>query len=377
MIKTAAAIERQKENLLERKPSLRDVQIVPLRESSLAGKTEEIAAFIDLCWADTYGNQDRFNYEAEYLEWVFGDRGFNDDASLIAMLGKDVMGLILMTPRSLCYEGREYRTGILTALSIHPRIKAHGLARYLFLNSQEYAARSLPCCVQWYHSSIENLFSSHRIHTNQERDYFDHWGDYHLLSRILDFDRADANARLQWYERAGVGLFAGRKSPDRTITVAQIDADNVEEVCAAMNEDVAKRGEGRVFTVGELQRYACFQGGRGAFGSAGWFYRNRDGKIAGVAIGYSLETIGKNRDRLFFLDHLLPSPEKTRFIRAVEAKAEELFGIYGLVTLDGRLGLREGYLPSRTVLSCYSIPFCEETRKRDSRKRPFPILDHK
>lgn len=75
MIKTAAAIERQKENLLERKPSLRDVQIVPLRESSLAGKTEEIAAFIDLCWADTYGNQDRFNYEAEYLEWVFGDRG--------------------------------------------------------------------------------------------------------------------------------------------------------------------------------------------------------------------------------------------------------------------------------------------------------------
>jgi hypothetical protein len=93
---------------------------------------------------------------------------------------------------------------------------------------------------------------------------------------------------------------------------------------------------------------------------------NNTGKIVGVAIGYSLETIGKNRNRLFFLDHFLPGPEKAGFILAVEAKAEERFGVYGLVTLDGRLGLREGYLPSRTVLSYYSIPFCEETRQSKS-----------
>lgn len=377
MIKSPADIERQKDDLLQRKPVLRELQIVPLWESPFAGKTEEIAAFIDLCWADTYGNQDRFNYEADYLEWAFRDGGLNDDASLVALRGKDVVGINLMTPRTLRYDGREHRTEIFSGLSIHPRIKAEGLGRYLFLNNQACIARRLPCCFQWYHSSMTNLFSSHRLHTSQERNYFDHWGNYHLLSRILDFDRANDNARLRWYEHAGVRLFAGRKNAGGAMPITQIASDNVEEVCATLNDDVTRRGEGRVFNIEELQRYACFRAKHGSFGSAGWFYRDRMGKIAGVAIGYSLETIGKNRDRLFFLDHLLPGSEKSRFIRVVETKAEEQFGVYGLVTLDGRLGLREGYLPSRTVLSCYCIPFCEEIRKKDRRKRPFPILDHK
>jgi hypothetical protein len=377
VIKTPADIERQKEDLLRRKPVLRNLRIVPLRESPLAGKTEDIAAFIDECWADTYGNQDRFNYETDYLEWVFGDGGLDSDASLVALREKEVVGLGLATPRTLRYDGREHKTLIFTALSIHPRIKAEGLGRYLFLNCQEIAARRLPCFIVWYHSSIANPFSSHQVHTIQERDYFDHWGDYHLLSRILDYNRANDNARLRWYEQVGLRLFSGRKSPGGAMPVTQIATDNVEEVCAALNDDVARQGEGRVFTVEELQRYACFRGRRGSFGSAGWFYRDLMGRIAGVAIGYSLETIGKNRDRLFFLDHFFPGPEKSSFIRAVEAKVDEQFGVYGLVTLDGRLGIREGYLPSLTILSCYSISFCEEIRKRDSRNRPFPIIDHK
>ena len=105
--------------------------------------------------------------------------------------------------------------------------------------------------------------------------------------------------------------------------------------------------------------------------------RFEDHDMGGPRVCGDVGAGGKNRDRLFFLDHLLPGSEKSRFIRVVETKAEEQFGVYGLVTLDGRLGLREGYLPSRTVLSCYCIPFCEEIRKKDRRKRPFPILDHK
>jgi hypothetical protein len=377
VIKTPADIERQKEDLLRRKPVLRDLRIVPLRESPMAGKTEDIAAFIDLCWADTYGNQDRFNYEADYLEWVFGDGGVDNDTSLAAMRGEDVMGIILGTPRKLLYCEKIHDTTICTGLSIHPLIKSEGLGRYIFLNVQEEAIRNLPCMFQWYHSSIANRFSSHQLHKVLEKDFFDHWYDYHLLSRIFDFNRVKNNARMYWYEQLGLWPFSGRKAPDEAMRIAEITAGTVDEVRHALNDEAKRQGAGRLFTSEELCRYACFQGTHGTFRSAGWFHRDRQGKIDSVAIGYPLETIGKNRDHVFFLDHLLPGPEKSSFIRSVEVQVYERFGVYGMITLDGRLGLREGYLPSRTILSCYSISFCEEIRKRDSRNRPFPIIDHK
>jgi hypothetical protein len=377
MIKTIDDIKRQKDFLLTQKKGLRDIKIMPLRESSLAGKVDEIADFIDMCWAETYGEQDRFNYNQDYLKWVFGNGGFNSDTSLVAQKSDKVTGLILTAPFKFLYNNLEFDTSIVTALSINPAIKSNGLGRLIYLNVQENSINSLSGIFNWYHSSIQNKFSSHNIHTSQEKNHFDFWGHYHLMSRVFDFQRANECDRLKWYEKLGMIPFSGIKKVSNKEEIEEIDEKNLEEVCDCVNQNTRKNNEGRLFTYDEFKNYAAFTGDKTGFRSKGFVHRNNQGKIDAIGIGYVIETIGKKRDNLFFLDYLLLDTDKKRFIVPFEEAISNNYNVYGLVTLDSRLGLRDGYLPSRTVLSCYSIPFSQDFTKKDNLKRAYPIIEHK
>jgi hypothetical protein len=381
MIKTAQDVKIQKEELLKRKPALEHVEIKPLSNVFGKEKQKELADFIHHCWADTYGpKQDMFDYDYKYLDCVFGDGGLDSNQSLVATQDRKVLGVSLATPRTFIYKGKEMKTYINAALSINPDIKSNGLGRYIFLMIQENIIQNhLGGAFFWYHSSIHNKFSSHKVHTQQENDFFDLWGHYSLNSRVFDIDRAINNAHLKSYEALGLRLFAGRNKGSDSERLEEIREQNVEEICNCLNSYAKNGGEGRIFSAEELKRETTCIGGEVGSNSYGLFQRNSTGNVIGIAVGYNITIIGKNKDNVFFLDNLYLGEgiNKQRFINNIENHVSDRFGVFGIVTLDQRLGIMNKYLPSGTVLSCYSIPFHENFLKTDYYKRKTPILDHK
>jgi hypothetical protein len=381
MIKTLQDVKDQKDELLRKKPALEHIEIKPLSTIFGKDKLKELADYIHHCWADTYGpKQDMFDYDAEYIKRVFGLGGLDSNQSLIATQGGKVLGVSLATPRTFMYKEKEMKTYINSALSINPDIKSNGLGRYMFLTIQENIIQNnLGGAFFWYHSSIGNKFSSHKVHTKQEKDFYDLWGHYSLNSRIFDIDRAINNAHLKPYEAFGLRLFAGKNNDSGSQGLQEIEEQNIEEICDYLNSNTRKAGEGRIISTEELKRDAMFKGEQPGSESYGLVQRDSTGKIIGIAVGYNVVVIGKNRDNVFFLDNLYLGEgiDKQGFIKNVENHAIDRFNVFGMVTLDQRLGIMNKYLPSGTILSCYSIPYSGDFLKTDNYKRKVPILDHK
>lgn len=134
MLKTSDDLIRQKEILLQNYPDLSGVEIRQAKAvlSSIAG----LADFIDRCYAHTYGPQERFIYNPDYLQWVFGENGFSSPVSLAAVENGEIVGIFLFTPRNLLYKGQRFSTGICSGLSIRPDRSGQGLSQYLYNHCQ-------------------------------------------------------------------------------------------------------------------------------------------------------------------------------------------------------------------------------------------------
>jgi hypothetical protein len=381
MLKTSDHLNRQKEFLLQKHPDLSGVEI--RQAKAVLPSTAGLADLIDRCWAHTYGQQERFLYNPDYLQWVFGVNGLPSPVSLTAVENGEIVGIFLFTPRNLLYKGQRFNTGICSGLSIRPDRSGRGVSQYLYNQVQLAGQAFLDGLFFWYHSSIENRFSSHAVLNRFDTGFTDSWGHYHLNSRVFDYGRGVANTRLRAYEKLGLTVFSGMpgkpiRGPGWQNALEPVGLNQVEEAVQVLNHDSQTHGEGRWFTEDEFRHYALFTGKSTDFESCGYIYR-KSGKLVGLAIGYVVDIMGKTVDRVFFLDclYLEPGTDKSAFIRLLEHSVYERFRVYGMVTLDRRLTFLNGYLPTRTVLSLYSVAFTERLVKKDADKRLMPILDHK
>jgi len=360
-IKTEKDILKQKKNLLIKHPNLNRFSVKPVREVFSDFRT--IASFVDDSWQDTYQDQERFDYNEDYLNWVFGENGFNSEKSIVVkdQMG-EICGVFMFTPRTINDDGSNIKTGIQTALSISPDAKGLGLAQLIHLESQLRGIADLDSHIYWYDSHVKANPPSHQIFTRLEEDYFVKHGKYPLMVRPLDYSRVVENANLNVFERLGLRVLSGH--PKKVPVIEFIDSSNIEEVSNYLNDF------NRIFSPDELSNYADFIGENTEFTSAGVALR-KQGDIKGAAVGYTLDIIGKNQDTAFFLDQFCcDSIYKKELLEGIAHLAGSL-GAMAILTIEPSVGILEKYAPAGSHLSCYSIPYTKEINTEGL------VIDHK
>jgi len=351
-IKTEEDIQRQKEILIEKHPNLKKFSVIPARDAFSDFKA--IASFVDDSWQDSYKEQERFDYNEDYLKWVFGKDGFNSEKSIAVkdQMG-NICGVFMFTPRTLNENGTNIKTGIQTALSISPDAKGLGLAQLLHLESQLQGITDLDSQFYWYDSHVKANPPSHEIFTKLESDHFVKHGQFPLSVKPLDYQRVVENTKLNVFEKLGLRVLSGH--PTKLPVIEFIDSSNLGEVTSYLN------GFNRIFTPDELSNYADFSGDQTKFTSAGIALRKQE-KIKGVAVGYTLDVIGKTKDTAFFLDLLASDPYyKAELLQGIAKVADSLESM-AILTIDPNVGLLDKYAPAGSHLSCYSIPYNKKSK---------------
>jgi len=370
MVKSVDLAESQLRELLGAREQLRGMVVGPVREVWPDVTWEELARYVEYSWADTYQDQSRFCYSPGYLAWLFGTDGLGWDLSIAAKGGDEVVGVLLTAPRRIVTPHGLLDTGIATQLSVHPHRKGAGIGKLLHLSNQREATRRLAGTFCWLDPAVATPASSYRILSRLEGEHLEHWGTYRLRLRVIDPARVAATVSLRFCERPVVSLVRARLG--RAVPLELIGAGNVEEATEFLNStgpDVR-----RVFSPEELMRYAATQDDQRGFHTGGVVVR-QCGRIEGVAAAYPTELAGHEGNPLVFVDWvaLTEDARPARLARALEAMAREQFDACALVTLDPRLGLGCGYLPTRRVIGCYCTPFREELVTPSQAAHPPPI----
>lgn len=375
MIKSTDVINQQLNQLIEKHPNLEGITI---RSASQMNDNDFsfLADFIDHSWKSTYGEQERFDYNQDYLKWVFENKGFESPLSAVSKSGNELCGLIFFTKRRLLLNGVEVESGIQTALSIKTSHKGKGLAQFQILNLQKMAIGMIPLLFYWWDQSVKTKRSSYKIFNTLDKNYLDFWGRFPLKTKILNYRRAVKNAHLNPVEKMGLRIMMTMEGHGRKRTVERIDSSNTEEVTTFINQSVKTKGYGRLFTNSELFDYACFDGKATNFSSLGVLLRHSNGKVAGVAVGYNLNVIGKSIDNALFLDCIIVENKHdlSSMFLAIESVALEKLNPFAILTLHPSAGLMQGFAPVGKFLICNSINFKEGFRKPQKQTM---FLDHK
>jgi len=384
MFKNKNNINHQRQALLERHPDLVEYQIGQLNMFPWGEDYHKLARLVNDAWANTYDNQDRFDYGADYLQWVYGSA---KDAS-VCVWGADCkdnpIGLFLGTRRTFHLYGRDMETCIHSALSVHPSVKGKGVAQLLYLTFQQIDIDCLAGFFAWYDITVKVEKPSHKILPVLDKDYYDPWGSFSLGSRVLSAERCFITSHMSASERsvlwALTKVWRQGKICNHNNT-EKITESNIEECLQFLNNTTRGIGVGRIYSAQELARYACYHNPIYTFHSIGFLLRKL-GNIIGLLIGYPLDVIGRARDRAFFVDMVCFADATTdidrkAFLLECEEYIRQEFDPFVIMTLDGRLNWRLGYFPVGKRLVCYSLPFGKEFMKKQEWKYSFPPMDHK
>ncbi|MCP4132863.1 MAG: hypothetical protein GY754_17995 [bacterium] len=372
MVKTPKLLKQQEQALLQKYNFLREIKYEKLTSVYPSHKLNELADFIDLCWRAGYKDQFRFDYTPDYLKWLFvpGEPGL--DHSRVALSGDTIAAVFFSVPRTVFFQGRSFKTVLLTGLSVHPEFQAKGVSQHISLNIQEQAMETSGGLFCWFHSSPENISPSQRIHTECEKEFFDLWGRYHL--KVLE-----CNNGQEEIDRNNIDK--GHTLPPEFEVIGE---NNYNEVSLFLNEEAKKGTGGRMFSPEEFKQYACYKGEYSNFSSYGILFR-KEKEIAGVIVGYTIDILGEDRNTIFFLDYLYfnneieaDSPGSfTSFVNDSAGIIKKRFTVTGILTIDQRPGKKEGFTPTGGIITCNSVPFCDEFIKKERLKRKSPVLDYK
>lgn len=361
-------------DLLNARQELREVEVGPIRNLWPNATWDELARYVESSWADTYGEQSRFLYSAGYLSWLFGPEGLASDMSVAAKVGHEVAGVLLYAKRRVLGPTGPVDTGIATQLSVLSHHKGMGLVKLLHLCSQREAAGRLAGTFCWLDPAVATPASSYRIFPRLEGEHLEHWGTYRLRLRVMDPRRVADAVSLRWYERPAV--FALRPRRAGAGPPELVDGGNADEVTEFLN--ATGPAVRRLFSPEELLRYAATTDEAHGFRTCGVVLRG-SGQMAGVAVAYPTELAGHERESLLFVDWLALKQGygAARIAAALESLAREPYDACALVTLDPRLNIARGYLPTRRAIGCYCTPLRPELARTDVAQAALPPIDEK
>ena len=376
MIKSLKDIKKQEEILLNRHTNLSNLKVESVKYAFIEkDKFLSIANYIENSWKDTYKKNSRLKYSPGYLKWVFNKEGIESDLS-VALINdlNQVVGLFLFSPRTVLINNKIIKSGIQTGLSISPKNKREGAAKYLHLQVQKRALEKIDAHFYWYDSSINIPLSSYKIFTKFEKKYFNHWGDFSLKARIFDYDRAIANHDFRMFEKPILKIFSGKPTKRGKKNIQKITPENISECTSFINGYTRQNNCGRLFNEDELLKYACssFKDHQ----CIGWCSR-KAGKLNGVAVGFTIKTIGKSTEEIFFLDmiNVRKDGELSDFIKEIEFAVAHSTDCFCILTPDPQLKLSHGYLPSGSKISCYNIFYYGSVITSPNKEKLY--IDHK
>lgn len=372
-------IQEKLEALKQRYPSLSDFQVKPYHSVQARFGIDEVAIFIDRSWAETYRSHERFDYHADYLNWVFGGEGLASEISTAVCMNGEVVAVFFFTPRIVSLFGKTLSSGIISGLSVKPEYKKGGVAKFIHLNVLKMASVETESLSIWFDKTVKTSKRSHDIITGLHGREIGRFGAFPLNARFFDSRRAIANAKLNPFEKAGVIFFSAHPKYISNTNIEIVDENNVEEATTFNNKKCRERGYGRLFSPPEMYNYACFEGSRTKFSPIGLIHRKRGGGILGLIVGYPLNIIGKTVDTAFFLDYMCLDKEYEQkgFMTGVETAIHEKYKCFAILTVDQRFSITRRYLPTGTVLAHYNLDFTADLNHLAGEKRKVPILDHK
>jgi len=359
MIKGVEDILAQKTELIKQYPHLLNIEVKPVREIASYDNLKPIADLIRRSWGDTYSKNNTFIFCEDYLRYVFDKTDFESDMSVALISNNEIIGVSLFTNRRIILGRNVLKTGIQSALSIDPYHKNQGLAKYIHIASQEEGQKQLDAHFYWFDTTVKTAKRSHVFFTNFEKNFFVERGVYPLKVRIFDRRRALGNGILNVFEKLGITIIA--KEANHKILYngfEKINEKNIEEVTNFVNGLSQKSGCGRIMTSSELLKSCNFVNKRSGFQALGFCARNK-GKISALGFGYTIDVIGKNIDKMFFLDQFFSDNEVNyhQFLKAFEYKIREQTNVYGIITPIIQAKISNGYGPSGAKLACYHVNY--------------------
>jgi hypothetical protein len=194
-------VKRQKRALLDKRPELRELRMVPLCDSRLS--YQELSDFIENCWRHDYGDQARIVFSAESLAYNIPDLQ-SEKISTVAKMDGLLIGLVLGIETDLTCDGRVIRAFIGTGLSTDPNSRARGISQLLWLNSiEQFLENHASLAFTWLdvrHAWAGSSYSTYgadpsKVHFKRIVDFY---------AKAIDCQKSAAVGKLSAFERLGI-----------------------------------------------------------------------------------------------------------------------------------------------------------------------------
>lgn len=347
-MRTMEDLKRQKESLFRKHPGLRDVRLLPLRETPCSHR--ELSAFIERCFSHDYGNESRITFTPEFLEW-----NMPEPRGVCALDDHDQrLGCFLSFSHAYSRDGVMKKYAIETAWSTIPEMRGKGLAQFLELSLKEIKrASDTDFSSYWLDIRHSKKGSSYRILGRKEKTLGIY--SYNLIGKTFDYRKARVYAGLNAFTYAVVSatqqLFPSRRGNrfPGGYRVEPYAQSRIDRYIALIEEvDRGKRFR-RVYDREDLARRLHFH--KNTFHTLSYSLSDQGGQPWALLHGYKMPL--KGDDWAFFADGMVFHPElawsvKRLFLSECEGILRDEEGCIG-ATLVGTATeepmWKHGYVP--------------------------------
>ena len=370
------------DKLLKKHPELDEYEASRLKDlpaDHYFRDLKNVAEHIETCWSYTYSEdiknkKSRFIYSAGYLGWLLSSpsEGFENIMVVTQKTTGRVAGSALMIPRTIRFGQTEFKSGILTGLSVHPDHTGRGIAQLCHIERErllQSTNENTPVVIWWDAINSEKW---HSLGIFKKKQYqIDFIGKYPLLVRFFDYKTTIETVYVPAYEKPLLRLIA-RIKPARSDMVEQMTPDNAEQFYDKFLFPINEKKflERRWTKEGFIHDAAFVNPYDNDDFAPLYFAFKKNSEVVGGFLGFRTLSSQIKASKVLFTDHVffdeaLSMKERKTLIKGVETIAYLDYGVFGCMCVGGfeneDVFKKMGYIPTypniRYLVLGISSPF--------------------
>lgn len=186
----------QEKKLMEKHPELRALKCISINHPSL--RMGSLAKFIEMCWQNDYGNENRILFTTKFLKWGMGEKPEGNVA--ITKEGK-IVGALICLERNYNHNGKQIQYAIKTALSVQNEYRGQGIAQWISVKlKRTLMKKNFDFSMVWYdtrHNHSESSFQLLGLKKPSPHGLM----PIRIMSRMFDFKKAVDNVPFRPTEK--------------------------------------------------------------------------------------------------------------------------------------------------------------------------------